>query len=170
MTATIIASIVGFVSAAILSIISHFLLLQKEKKIKLQILRSKLHDEQLLSYKKLWSHLEPTSKYCSDSTLIKYQQHDVYINKSVSKDFILSIRGFFFSDNGLFLSKSVRKELFGLLDILQKLSLSPVAGDNELVKIDKTQENKIRQKIIDLIKTMRTDVGLTDMEFPDHKV
>ena len=168
MSATLLASMAGFISAAIMSIISHTLLLRKEKKVRLQALQSKIHDEQLTAYKKLWSCLEPTSKFSSEKTLLRFLKEGTFLDRNVAVTFTNSIRGFFFSENGLFLSRLVRKELFGLLDHLQKIGNSSDSETDHLVRIDKKELTIIRNKIKALIVAIRSDVSLLDVEFPDH--
>lgn len=168
MNATFIASVTGFLSALLMSAVSHFLLLKREESIRLQALRSRLNEEQLTAYKNLWACLAPTSHYYSDATIFKKTKEGRFFDTAAADDFIDSIRALFFSQSGLFLSKAVRKELFSLLNHLEKIRAAASDQSERLIKIAKKEKKEIRWKIQILIETIRTDVGLADVAFPDH--
>jgi len=167
MDSTIIASLIGFITAVVGTIISHFLLLRHSTRQFAEYYRNKLFDKQLAAYEKLWGLLPPTSRASSERTILYLENSKIYVQTKIAKEFCDSITLYFFSEHGLYLSKSTRQALFNVREELWGI----YSKDSEnKVEISKDDKAKIQTYFLKLHTTIRDDLGLRALKFKPEDI
>ena len=122
-----------------------------------KITRNQIYTEkQLACYQKLWGHLKPLSRVCGPDTIM---QDDAIINRQNAIRFCNDYNCFFFSEEGLFLSRKTRNSLFDLRNFL--LDLTRKAG-SETEALTEKQTYKLNLLYKNVFTSIRNDVGLRD--------
>jgi hypothetical protein len=168
MDSTTIASLVGFITAIAGSVISHFLLLRHAKRQFAEYYRNKLFEKQLAAYERLWAILYPTSRATTDKTVVGFENGKAFFRAKIAAEFCESITQYFFSENGLYLSKSTRNVLFDVRDILQEMIYSPHHG--EKFELSTEDRKRIRTSFMNLQTTIRDDLGLRALKFKPEDI
>ena len=172
MNPTLLAVLAGFVSAALMGIISHLLVLRRLRREKLETLRTSYYEKQIRSYQKFWSLLSPTSRYWNfeDSLIVKKNDRNGLQIDSVDK-FFISFRSFFYSEDGLFLSRSLRKEVFELRKSLSNLiEREKDRIEDGFLPVSYKQRKSIRNSFHQIREIVRADIGLHDVRLPSREM
>ena len=165
MDTVVIASLVGFISALIGTIVSHWLITRRSRREFAEKYRTTLFDKQLNAYQKLWSLLAPTSRFYTDKTIVFIRDGKPHINVTTAKKFCEAITEFFFSEHGLYLSKTSRRALFETRDAVYKNIAANKAWDITDIEITAEIRSELRNSFENLHTTIRTDLGLRALKF-----
>lgn len=167
MNNTILAALTGFASAAVMAGLSHFFILQRLRSEKLEALKSSYYEKQLASYQKFWSLLGPTSKYWSEDISIIVKKDDTWFLSIVNADkFFSEIRDFFYSEQGLFLSRDLRKKTFSLRKYVKNLLEQAGNEGQEFLQVNNKNRSEIQQCFHKIRIAVRSDLGLHDAVLP----
>jgi hypothetical protein len=165
MEASLLTALVGLGGVLSGAWISHLLTERRLQREFAENYRNILFSRQLAAYQQLWSLLLPTSRYCSESTILDKRGSGWVIRVSAAKAFCDKLTEFFFSEHGLYLSKSTRRALFSTRDIVQKLIMDASASGLEEHKLDPAKRKEMRESFINLQTVIRNDMGLRALKF-----
>jgi hypothetical protein len=157
------AGLIAFASAVITSILAHWLMFRRLRRQFAERYRTVYFEKQLASYQKLWSLLKPTSLYPGEDAIIFETDPDPQFDPANAKAFCRAITDFFFSEQGIFLSKDVRKALFDLRGALEEIGKTGSSGRR--FTISRNQVQLVRDSAAQLITVMRNNLGLRNLKF-----
>jgi hypothetical protein len=157
---TLLAALVGIISAVITSIISHWLLIHRLKQETAHRARTNLYENQLAAYKKFWNLLVQTSRYNLGDGIIQQVNNNCYLHAEKAKLFLDAVTSFLSSEEGIFLSRRVIDVMVRTRAvIIRVLEAHPHA---ELVQLSRTKQKKIQGGLRHLYFYTRDDIGLRD--------
>ncbi|MCD4738859.1 MAG: hypothetical protein K8R89_06330 [Anaerolineae bacterium] len=162
-TDTIIAAIVGFLSAVITSLIASRVSYRKLKTEYLAQHRKEIIDKQVSACESLWIALEPASRVDGETRIVVNVHDSPRVILPVAIEFNRKITEVFFSPSGLYFSRQLRRALFGLRDFIQEEFISKNLGKEIEFDISKTKYRKFRSKMTKLIITIREEIGVEDL-------
>jgi hypothetical protein len=165
MEVSLLTSLVGFGGVLSGAWISHLLMERRLHREFKESYRNILFNRQLEAYQQLWSLLLPTSLYCSEGTILDNRGSDWIIRVSTAKAFCAKLTEFFFSEHGLYLSKSTRRALFSTRDTIQKLIMDASISGIKEHKIDPAKRKEMRASFTNLQTVIRNDLGLRALKF-----
>ena len=159
----LITAISSFI-VSVLSITFNFLKTEKEKKEEFK----KEHYIRIInSYLKFWTlfrflSINEESKH---AIIQRSNKNEWVIVKSNFDRFIEELYTFFYSENGLFLSREVRKLIFGIRNDIRE-----VITESEETIISNSVYKKIKSQRDKAIIQTRADIGLRDISIPVKKL
>ncbi len=169
MDTTLISGITGFATAVLGTLLSHRLLQQRSHKEFAERYRNRLFDKQLAAYEALWTTLRRTSTYFSDETVFVYDQGHVVFSQANATKLAIELTDFFFTEHGLYLSKSTRNALFNARRALMRAAAKQ-GGAATQVHIGKDDCAAITAALKELVHATRRDVGLRALRFTAHDI
>ncbi|MCE4538292.1 hypothetical protein LXT12_13625 [Pelomonas sp. P7] len=164
MDSTLVSGLTGFATAVVGTFLSHRFVQQRAFKEFAERYRNRLFDKQLAAYEALWVSLRRSSIYFSDETVFVRQRGEVFFSGQNATKMAIELTDVFFTEHGLYLSKSTRKALFDARRALQKAS-SQYEGGDPLVRIPREQFNEVSAALKELVQATRRDVGLRALRF-----
>jgi hypothetical protein len=163
MTDTIIAAIVGFVSAVITTLIASRVSYRKLRSEYLAQHRKEIIEKQIAACETLWTALEPVSKADGETRIVIDIDDNPRVILPIAIEFNRRITEIFFSPAGLYFSRELRGALFNLRDFIQKEFISGHSEGDIEFGISKTKCRKFRSKVTKLIITIREEIDVEDL-------
>lgn len=143
------------------------LALERFKGEQLEQFRMENNRKQLEAYQKLWALLQPLSDYAESGTqVIRREAGQVLLNWPLVDQFFIAFRDFFYSEQGIFLSKAARTAIFEVRTFILKARENGESQPDGWVKISNNQAKDIEQGLDWIRKTIRRDAGLEDPHLP----
>jgi hypothetical protein len=170
MNSILVSGIVGLVSATLVAVVSHWTLLHRIKKEAAQKNRSEYFQKQLAAYMKLWGLLPPTSSYITPDTIISKNVTPYEINVQNAKIFCTDITSFFFSEQGIFLSKNVRSSIFKLRDFIDALINNDASKNLHTITLSNNKYNDLIFHFKQMQIAVRNDIGLRNLLFDEDEI
>lgn len=164
MDTTLVSGLTGFATAVAGTFLSHRFVQQRSFKEFAERYRNRLFDKQLAAYEALWVSLRRSSIYFSEATVFVRQAGEVFFSPSNATSMAIELTDVFFTEHGLYLSKSTRKALFEARRALQK-ACSRHEGSEALVRISKDEFAEVSAALKELVQATRRDVGLRALRF-----
>ena len=168
MDVDIIVALIGAGFSALFgTVIGHFLIVARYRKEGFSDLRGKLDEKILNAYQKFWVVMSPLAYYDPQGeTLIKRNEGSVFLNRQIVERFFTDFRTFFYSEDGLLLSRSMREKVFEVREFIFNVIAEQQEADGPYIQISNTKAKKIENAFDWLRKNIRREVGLLDTQFP----
>jgi hypothetical protein len=153
------------------ALIGHYLALRQFRREQLNLLQAEVEKKTLSAYQKFWTCLLPASYFLPDDrSLVVRREGQAYLNQPVFEELFAGIRDFTYSENGIFLSREMRKAIFEVRDFIEEEIVAKSEKQSGLIKISNTKAKKIENGFDWIRKNARRDVGLEDARFPSDKL
>jgi hypothetical protein len=160
---TVIAAIVGFVSAVVGSIIAG-VINHRRLSAELRAQRRKEYfGRQLAACEALWKQLLPLTEHACDASLVQETGTGGLAYPKRANRFCEDITAEFYAPTGLYLSRDVREKLFRLRGFLHN-SLVKRHPDCESVEVGKRFFKTYAALKQQLIRAIRMEVGVLDLQ------
>jgi len=164
MNINIITAIIAASTSLLVALITSFFAISKIRREKVELFKIEHIKNMIFSYRKLWSILKPLSRIHYENTSIIIKENDEYF---VVRDHVIKFyqrfSDFFFSDEGLYLSRNLRQELFAVRD---KLFDTLEKEDGKMIKISSTKARKLYDQFDWILTIIRNDIGIRDILIP----
>lgn len=160
-------TVIAFVSAVITTLIVQVVSIRNLKKSFQDQYKRIYFEKQMDAYQQLWKELRPLSKWYDENQTIFYLNRKGINNKDAlflpekALSFCTSITDFFFSEQGIFISKETRKQFFILRSILGDIA----SNNEEEVILPEVERKKINSSVDSLIMVIRDDLGVMNLRF-----
>lgn len=167
MDTKLFAALIAFLSAIMTSLIGYWVAYKKIQKELHTTHKSDLIKKQMEACERLWASLEFASFSPGDDRIIQESESGVSVNIDLSRQFISNLVSVFHSSVGIYLSRNVRKELFGLRDFVASEFID-AGGSKDEIQISKTKAEKFRNKVTKLRIAIREEIGVEDLTVTKH--
>lgn len=164
MISTLLPAIIGFLTAVLGTVLSNWFIERRSHREFAEKYRNALFEKQLAAYERLWCVLLPTSRHSTGSTVFQHVSGNTYFSQPAAQAFCDSLTDFFFSEHGLYLSKTTRSMLFKVRDALTGVLYNKTGGE-ALLLLDDATRKALRDTFRELVTTVREDVGLRALKF-----
>jgi hypothetical protein len=169
MDTALVSGITGFATAVLGTLLSHRLLQERSHKEFAERYRNRLFDKQLAAYEALWKTLRRTSAYFTEETVFVYDQGQVVFSQANATKLAIELTDFFFTEHGLYLSKSTRNALFDARRALTRATVKHgEAAPAEVMP--KADCNAIGAALKELVHATRRDIGLRALRFKAQEI
>lgn len=165
MKTILLSGLVGFLSAVFTSILSHWFVLHRLRKEAKQRIREDYFQKQLTAYMKLWSLLGSTSKYATKKTIISKNETGSYLDIENACSFCQAITDFFFSEDGIFLTRDMRKAVFTARNVLEDYINMASQEEKKCIQISSSKADSIQSKFSRIYNQARYDIAVQDLKF-----
>lgn len=143
------------------------LALERFKGEQLEQFRMGYHQKELEAYQKLWALLLPLSDFADPGKqIIQREDGKVLLNGHLADQFFRSFRDFFYSEQGIFLSKDLRTAIFKVRTFILKARDEGQSQADGWIEISNNKAKDIEQGLDWVRKTIRRDAGLEDAHLP----
>jgi hypothetical protein len=169
----IATALIAVIAALITTLITQYLTTKQFNTSVKEHYRKLYFERQLLAYEALWSKLRPLSQYHDKKTLLLRKKEDGITVWKLSVEntqlFCGDITDFFFSNNGIYLTKSTRKAIFDLRWKLVGVT-SRHPNEKQIIVIGNDDRKEINKQITVLTDSVRKDIGLLNLSFDINKL
>lgn len=160
----IISGIIALTTSLVVSLVAYFYALRKIRHEKKEAFKLNHYERQVDAYLQFWSLLKPfTSFDYFNDTIIKSDNDKKYLNIEVSMEFYKDIRDFFYSKQGVFLSRELKAPLFNLRRFIEYKSKG--SAEN-IVELSKKDYKTINNYMVQIRIIARSDIGVRDISLP----
>lgn len=167
----VIVALIALGASIVGALIGHYLAIRRFRREQLNLLRTEIDKKTLAAYQKFWACLLPSSYFHPDDrSLIVRREGQAYLNQPVFEEIFAGIRDFTYSENGIFLSREMRKAIFEVRDFIEEEIVAKSEKQSGLIKISNTKAKKVEVGFDWIRKNARRDVGLEDARFPSDKL
>lgn len=164
----LITAIIATVTSVAITAIGYFTAIKRIKREKVESFKVEHYKNQMEAYLVFWTVLRPFTEYEGfNDRILKVKDNQSYIDRNSMSKFHLAFNEFFYSKNGIFLSRKLRNEIFHTRDYLEKIS-NEKKGD--LIKISNSTAKKIKYRFIQVRNVARSDIGVRDMNLPTKEL
>lgn len=147
------------------------LTLERFKGEQLEQFRMGYNQKQSEAYQKVWALLRPLSDYEeAGKQVIRRGDGQAFLNWPLVDQFFNDFRDFFYSEQGIFLSKDARTAIFTARTFIIKAHEKGEPQPDGWDKISNNQAKDIEQALDWVRKTIRRDAGLEDWHLPAEKL
>jgi hypothetical protein len=124
-------------------------------------------EKQLAAYQKLWSRLGPTSYDTAAGGLLVVQEGDRYfLDVGNARRFFAGFRTFFYSEHGIFLSRELRKLLFGIRDLVEETIAAAPDPAAARVPLSRKARRRLQWEFDRVRVLVRQDLGMSEVGLP----
>ncbi len=164
----LLTGFIALFTSLIVSLIAYLYTLKKIRHEKKETFNLNHYERQVEAYLEFWSLLKPFTDFdYFDDTIIKKKEGKKYLNVTNSMSFFKGFRDFFYSKQGIYLSRELRDPIFELRKFIEEKSNDPKEGMVELTN----NEYKIIYRYMVRIRIIaRTDIGVRDISIPTEEL
>lgn len=154
----IVSAIISLFTALLVLLLSKYFDRKKQRSDFAHAYQTAYFEKQIAAYQALWALYRPLSKNYDEQTIFNRSSTSgkVRVNDRVLNNFCSAITQFFFSSDGIFISRNTRKHLFSLRDQLETYA-------NEEKDVEQLRKC-IHTLSAELFQSTREDIGLVDLE------
>lgn len=168
MDVKLLTAIIAACTALVTTIVVQYITGRRIRSSVKEHYRKIFFERQLNGYEALWQKLRPISRYFGPLTVLNRKAVDGemkwVLNTSVSQKFCDELTDLFFSNHGVFLSKTTRKVIFEIRDEISS-TLQDIPEGVEEFELEDNARKRISGLTEGAIGTIREDIGLLNLSF-----
>ena len=163
MNASVVAAIVGLLSAVVASIVTGYVGYRRLRTELRAQMRREYMTRQIAACEEIWRHLLTLSEYPSSTSILLSRRAPYSASPSRAQAFCVDITATFFTPAGLYVSRDVRYSLFVLRSFLVKELVKDPSNLPDAVTVSGAFVRRFRIHSTKLFTAIRNEVGAIDL-------